>query len=366
MTLLLIYAGVALAISFLCSVAEAVLLTVTPSYIASLERSGLHSGPRLRHLKDNVDRPLAAILSLNTIAHTVGAVGVGAQAAIVFGNRYVGLASAVLTVFILILSEIIPKTLGAVYWRALAPAMSVGVRLLMIVLLPLVWLSEAITRLIASKAYASPFRREELAAMVELGAQEGELEVKESRILQNLMRFRTLRVTDIMTPRTVVLCFQEDMSIQDVLSENTDIPFSRIPIYGENQDDVTGFVLRNDILLAESRGRHDAKLHEFRRELRAIPDTGILSSLFDILLHQREHIALAVNEYGGMEGVVTLEDVVETLLGMEIVDEADPAVDMRVLARKRWEEHARRHGLLGREGFEWPDSSGQSEDEPTE
>jgi CBS domain containing-hemolysin-like protein len=156
------------------------------------------------------------------------------------------------------------------------------------------------------------------------------------------------------------------MSIQDVLSENTDIPFSRIPIYGENQDDVTGFVLRNDILLAESRGRHDAKLHEFRRELRAIPDTGILSSLFDILLHQREHIALAVNEYGGMEGVVTLEDVVETLLGMEIVDEADPAVDMRVLARKRWEEHARRHGLLGREGFEWPDSSGQSEDEPTE
>jgi CBS domain containing-hemolysin-like protein len=349
MTLLIVYVLIALVFSFLCSIAEAVLLSTTPSFIVNLEKQGQPAGKLLRRLKEDVDRPLAAILSLNTIAHTVGAVGAGAQAAQVFGSAYIGIASAVLTLLILVLSEIIPKTLGATYWRALAPWVGRFVRTLVWVLYPLVLLSEQLTRLFSGKGKTKIFRREEFAALAELGAREGALEAKESRILKNLFRFPTLKIRDIMTPRTVVFALHEDLSIGEFLESYPQAQFSRIPIYANDRDDITGFVLKDDLVLAHARDQIETHLHEFKRPLDALPGTVDLSEFLEYLLNQRKHIVLVVDEYGGMEGIATLEDAVETLLGLEIVDESDKTVDMQALARAQWEERAKRLQLIPKE-----------------
>ncbi len=349
MTLLIIYALTALVFSFFCSIAEAVLLSTTHSFIASLEERGEPAGRVLRKLKDNMDRPLAAILSLNTTAHTVGAVGVGAQAAAVFGGVYIGIASAILTFLVLVLSEIIPKTLGTVYWRTLAPRVGRFVQTLIYLLYPLVLLSEQLTRLLSGKEKAEVFRKDELAALADLGAREGALEAKESRILKNLLRFHSLKVRDILTPRTVVFALQEDMTVDDFLKNHPQVPFSRIPVYGKNNDDITGFVLKDELVLAHAKDRHEARLNEFKRPLHALPGTVSLSDFLEFLLDHRKHIVLVVDEYGGMEGIATLEDAVETLLGLEIVDEADKTVDMQVLARAQWEKRAKRLHLIPEE-----------------
>jgi len=346
MLLLITYVLVALVFSFFCSVAEAVLLSVTSPYIASLEQKKKPSGKLLRLLKDDINRPLAAILTLNTIAHTVGAAGTGAQAAVVFGSESVGIASAILTLLILIFSEIIPKTLGATYWRQLAPLLVRPIRYLVWVLFPFVWLSQSFTGS-SNASTLKGFSREEFAAMADLGAQEGQLAVKESRILKNLFRFRSSKIKNIITPRTVVFALQENITIAEFFEQqHHQTPFSRIPIYNTDRDDINGFVLKDDILLAQARDMHDSKLHEFKREIKAVSSSNSLSELFEFLLNRREHILLVVDEYGGMEGIVTLEDVVETLLGLEIVDEADKTVDMQALARTLWEKRARRIGLL--------------------
>ncbi|RLC10840.1 MAG: hemolysin [Deltaproteobacteria bacterium] len=348
MLLLIIYVSVALLFSFFCSIAEAVLLSVTSPYIASLEQKGKRSGKLLHGLKDDINRPLAAILTLNTIAHTVGAVGAGAQAAAVFGNEAVGMASAILTLLILIFSEIIPKTLGANYWRQLAPVLVRPIRYLVLLLYPFVLLSQMLT----SSSNASGlkgFSREEFTAMADIGAQEGQLAVKESRILKNLFRLRSSKIKNIMTPRIVVFALQENLTIAEFFEQHHQTPFSRIPIYNNDRDDITGFVLKDDIILAQARDMQNSQLHKFRRDIKAVPSTNTVSELFEYLLDSREHIVLVVDEYGGMEGIVTLEDVVETLLGLEIVDEADKTVDMQALARALWEKRARRIGLLSDE-----------------
>ena len=346
MWLLMIFVLVALGFSFLCSIAEAVLLSTTPSYISLLEQKGKRSGKLLRTLNEDLGRPLAAILSLNTIAHTVGAAGVGAQSTVVFESLNIGVVSAILTFLILVFSEIIPKTLGVTYWRALAPILAEGVMILIWLMFPLVFLSEKLTNLF-SKGYRSDvFSREEFAAMARLGAKEGKLGVRESHIVMNLFRFPSLRVKDILTPRTVLFALQDDMTIDQVMEANPEIAFSRIPIYRHNPDDVVGFVLKSDILLAKAKDQHDTRLHELKREIRSIPDLASLSSLFDILLQEREHLLLVVDEYGGLQGVVTLEDLFETLLGLEIVDEADTTTDMREFARTQWQKRARRLGLF--------------------
>ena len=346
MLLLVTYVMIALLFSFLCSIAEAVLLTVTRPYIATLIQKGKPTGTLLRQLKEDVNRPLAAILSLNTIAHTAGAAGAGAQAAIVFGNAYVGIASAILTILILVFSEIIPKTLGALYWRQLAPIIARSIKFLIWILYPFVLLSEKLTKGLSSKTPIIGFSREEFAAMADLGAKEGQLEVKESRVLKNLFRFRSSSIKNIMTPRTVVFALQEDTSIDDFFEQHPNAPFSRIPIYGERLDNITGFVLKSDLFLARAKKMHDSKLKEYKRELKAVPESNTIFELFEFLLDNREHIVLVVDEYGGMEGVVTLEDVIETLLGLEIVDEADKTVDMQVLARALWEKRAKAMGLI--------------------
>lgn len=346
MGLLIFYILLALGFSFLCSIMEAALLSVTPSYVARLVRDGNPVGPRLKAMKADIDQPLAAILTLNTIAHTVGAAGAGAQAAVVFGDAYLGLASGVLTLLILVFSEIIPKTLGAIYWRSLTPTV---VRLLgptMFILKPFVWMSQMITKVLARDKKASVFSREEFSAMADLGREAGIFAKDESRMLKNLLRLRQVRAKDIMTPRTVVTLLPESESIATTLETRMPLTFSRYPIFGENRDDITGLVLKTDLLLHAAQNDAEATLKDIHRDIFAVPDTLPIPELLEQLLDRGEHLALVVDEYGGTAGVVTLEDIFETVLGLEIVDEADTVADMQVLAREQWVRRAKRLGIV--------------------
>jgi len=340
--LLITYILLALVFSFLCSIAEAVLLSITPSYIAGLQDKNPKLAALLKRLKqDNVDQSLAAILTLNTIAHTVGAIGSGSKATAVFGSAWFGLFSAVMTLMILFLSEIIPKTIGAVYWRGLAGLTARFVRTLILVLYPLIWVSEALTRLIARGKAVHVFSREEFVAMAGIGESAGKIDPSESRIIRNLFRLGSLTAGDIMTPRTVISGLPQDMTVTEALDANPPVTFSRLPLYQKDIDDVTGFILRDDLLLTKAQDRGNVKLETLKREIKTVPGNMPLSNLLEFLLDQRQHIALAVDEYGGTKGLVTTEDVVETLLGMEIVDEMDRVEDMQALARRQWEKRAK-------------------------
>lgn len=345
MTLLVVYVLVALIFSFLYSIAEAVLLSVGPAYVSVLEKAGRPAGVLLRELKEDVGKPLAAILTLNTIAHTVGAAGAGAQAAVVFGSAWVGLASAVLTLLILVLSEIIPNTLGARHWRRLAPATAWGLQWLVRLMWPFVRLSDWITRWLGGGEPPLAVSRRELAALAEIGGRQGQLRQDEARIVRNLLRLRETRVESAMTPRTVVFSLPEGTTVAGWFDAHADSGFSRIPIYSGEPEQVTGFVMRTDLLLARAQDRGDEPLATFRRELEALPESLPLVRAFRQLVQARAHIMLVVDEYGGMEGILTLEDVLETMLGLEIVDEADAAVDMQAVARELWRRRARHRGL---------------------
>ncbi len=345
MTLLLVYMALALGVSFLCSVMEAVLLSVSPSFVARQEQEGHRLGARLRKFKDNVDQPLAAILSLNTIAHTVGAAGAGAQAAAVFGDAYLGVISAILTFLILVVSEIIPKTLGAAYWRQLTPWVVQALGVTIWTMYPLVKLADSLTRWLTKGKVKAKVHRDEFIALAELGAKEGVFHKYESRILNNLFCFREVRTRDIMTPRTVLFALSENLAVDETLSLHTHIPFSRIPVYGENLDKVTGFVLKTEILQA-GQEKGATLLSEMCRELVVVPEGLPLHKLFKQLMDEKAHIALVVDEHGGTEGVVTLEDFIETLLGLEIVDEVDTVEDMQAMAREQWRKRALELGLV--------------------
>lgn len=345
MLLLITYILIALIFSFLCSIAEAVLLSVTSAHIALLEKQGKKAGIVLNTLKADINKPLAAILTLNTIAHTVGAAGAGAQAAKVFGSAYVGIASAILTLLILIFSEIIPKTLGAHYWRQLAPLTGYSLKGLVWLLYPFVKLSELLTRGLTHGPTLSGFSRQEFAAMAELSVQEGQLAELESTILKNLLRLRKTPIADAMTPRTVVFSLSEDLKVDEFFHKHDRVRFSRIPIYAASRDEVTGFVLRSDLLLAQARGNFDNPLKTYGRPLPALLSTMSLAQAFDEFIRRRAHIMLVVDEYGGLKGLLTLEDVIETLLGLEIVDEGDQAVDMQQLARRLWKKRAKEMDL---------------------
>lgn len=346
MTLLIIYVLLALGVSFLCSIAEAVLLSVTGAHASVLERDGKPSGALLHKLKSEIDRPLAAILTLNTVAHTVGAAGAGAQATVVFGSSALGIFSAILTFLILVFSEIIPKTLGAHYWRPLAPATAYSLKYLIILLQPFIKLSEAITRLLTrSGPHYAGFDRSEFTAMAELSSREGHLDDRESDILKNLMKLRLTLIKEVMTPRVVLFSAEQSQSAREFLDAHRQVPFSRIPIYEEDPDQINGIVLLNDLLLAQARGEGDKPLKAFHRRIPALLDTMSLNDALEEFLREHTHIILVVTEYGSVVGVVTLEDVLETLLGLEIVDEKDKTRDMQELARRHWRRQARRLGL---------------------
>jgi len=346
---LLFYITVALGFSFLCSMWEAGLLSSSPSYVETLANEGSGAGQTMKALKDNVDRPISAILTLNTVAHTVGAAGAGAQAAAVFGNQWFGLISAVLTLLILVFSEIIPKTLGAVYWKQLLPFNAISIRLLVIVFTPVVWAFQKLTNVIAHGEDANVVTRSELETMAELSSTSGSIAESEHNILKNLLRLDEVQVNTIMTPRPIILAIQESTTVGEVMRMTSKIPYSRIPIYAENADDIRAFVLRYDILTAAAKDEHHRPISDFRREIVSVPETMSVATVMTELLNRKQHIALVFDEYGGTAGIITMEDAVESLLGAEITDESDIVEDLRALAQQRFERQKAVLGLVTEE-----------------
>ncbi len=344
MQLLLFYLFIALGFSFLCSLLESVLLSITPGFLGAYEKKSPKTGRLLRKLKKDIDRPLGAILSLNTIAHTIGAAGVGAQSLVVFGSGYVAVTSAVLTLLILIFTEIIPKTYGALYWRKLAPYTARILQIMIVLLYPLILMSTLLTRLISGGRKHSRFSREEFQAIADIGYKEGQLREQESRIIKNLFLLRRLRADDIMTPRTVMFSLPAATTVGEAV-EIREVRFSRIPIFDENPDHVIGFVMKGDIYLEASRGNHSNALVSLRRDLPVVPETVELIHVFERFLSQRQQAALVVDEHGAVAGILTMEDIIETILGMEIMDETDTVADMRALARQQWLKRAQALGI---------------------
>lgn len=345
MFLLITYLCIAIFVSFLCSILEAVLLSITPSYVQSLKLSGDPRGIRLEKLKKNIDSPLAAILSFNTIAHTVGAAGVGAQAAKVFGDASLGIVSAILTLLILVFSEIIPKTIGARYWRRLT---GISARILIVLIwmmYPLVILSKGIAKLINRNQKMATISRAEVSAMADIGEQEGVFMRLESKMIKNLIRFRYVTVEDIMTPSTVIISAEENQTVQIFLEDPEYSKFSRIPVYREKEDNITGYVHRYDALAKLAKDQHGMRLSEMKRKVPMIDRKANLPVALDKLSEHREHMALVTDNYGAITGLVTMEDIIETVLGVEIMDEFDSIEDMQKYARAQWRERARKLGL---------------------
>lgn len=351
LTLLLLFFAVSIVFSFLCSMWEAVLLSITPTYAEVEYQKGTALGVKLRSFKSDVDRPLAAILTLNTIAHTVGAIGVGAQATKLWEqtNPLVTqlLVPVVMTIAILVLSEIIPKTLGAVYWKKLVPFTVRCLTFIMMVLAPLIWVSQRLTKTLKRDAEGSVLSRSDFLAMTRLGAREGVFEQNESEIIANLLRFERVTAEAVMTPRTVLVMAPEEQTIAAFRDEHPELSFSRIPLFQEDSKEfITGFFLKSDLLEAVIAGDGEAPLATLRRDIPIVAETLPLPDLFSKLLAGRHHIAVAVDEFGGVAGVVTMEDVIETLLGLEIIDETDDAEDMQSQARLQWQKRARDRGLV--------------------
>lgn len=339
MGLLLLYLFTALGISFLCSILEAVLLSTPMSFISMKETEGARGAARLKAYKTDIDKPISAILSLNTIAHTVGAAGVGAQSEKLFGNEYFAITSAILTLLILVLSEIIPKTIGANYWRQLALPGTRIIHTLVILTYPLVLFSELITRLFSNGNQQLSVSREEVSAMVTVGAEEGVFEKKENRMIQNLLKLDDITARDIMTPSSVVEMAEESTTLGEFYKNPAYRTYSRFPVYNEENDDfIKGYVLRQTILEKLSEDKFNLRLSDIMRPVLTFQESEPVSDIWEKLLAKKEHISIIIDEYGCFRGIVTMEDVIETMLGTEIVDEKDTVTDMQELAREKWEE----------------------------
>ena len=351
MALLLFYLFLALIISFLCSIAEAVLLSTPLSYAISKKEMGNAAASTFIKLKEDVDKSLSAILTLNTAAHTIGAAGVGAQATIVFGEAYFGIVSAILTLLILVITEIIPKTLGANYNKDLMNFTAYLIKGMLFITYPFVIVSAYLTRMLSKKNADITISREEISALANIGTEEGIFGDKENKIIQNLIKLKNIRISEIMTPRIVVVVANEEMTLQEFLKNKDFLHFSRIPIYSGNRDNITGYVFRELVFEKLAEDQFDLKLMDIRREILNFPDSTTLFRAWEDMLHRKEHIALVSDEYGGMDGIATLEDIIETLLGFEIVDEKDKVEDMQKYAMERWKSKQKKYELL-REGME--------------
>ncbi len=346
MTLLIFFLLLALSISFLCSVLEAVILTATIPYIEQLKQQGknIKNVERLKQYKENIDRPLASILSLNTIAHTIGASGVGAQATQVFGEVYFGIVSIILTLLILICSEIIPKSIGAKYWRSLVIPTAKVLPFFIFSMYPFVIISESITKMF-SKNKKQNFSREEISAIANMGTREGIFAEIENKILQNILRLNNIKVNDVMTPRTVIVAAQQNKSLAEFLSNKDFLHYSRIPIYENSPDDIDGYVLRYDLIENGTKNANRKLIKDFKRKIVYTYQYSNLLKTWDLLLKNKEQLALVISEYGGVEGIITMEDIVETILGLEITDERDANADMQKIARERWKQRQAKYKL---------------------
>jgi CBS domain containing-hemolysin-like protein len=346
MVLLFVYLSLALIVSFTCSVMEAVLLTTPLTFATLKEEEGAKSAKLFSRLKQNIDRPITAILTLNTIAHTIGAAGVGAQATIVFGDAYFGIVSVILTLLILVFSEIIPKSIGARYARELSLISGEIIRVMMIITYPFVLFSGIVTRIFAKKGGDQTFSREELSAMASIGRTEGVFEEKEQKIIQNLVRLKSVNVSEIMTPRVVVTAADENMSLRDFLKNKEFLYYSRIPVFAGYLENITGYVFREQVFEKLAENQNNLKLRDLRRDIVVFYKSKPLFNVWETLLDKKEQIAIIVDEYGGIDGIVTMEDIVETLLGFEIVDEKDKIADMQQYARERWKKRKQKYDLL--------------------
>jgi len=337
------YIILALGVSFLCSIWEAAMLSTPVSHIELLVEERRQAGVIMQGLRQNVEHPISAILTLNTIAHTVGAAGAGAEATAIFGSQFQGIIFAVLTLLILVFSEIIPKTLGAVYAKPLTPFTAHSLRILLFIFKPAVFAFEFFTRAMRPSEEPPTVTRSELQVMARISAEEGGIQERENRVVANLLQLADVQVEAIMTPRTVVLMFQEEQTVAEIMQGYTFLPFSRIPLYGESADDVKGYALRHEIYRRAAADEHGVRMREIARTLEVVPETNSVAQVLDEFIAKQDHIFLVIDEYGGTAGLITLEDTVETLLGIEILDESDRVADLQELARRRYRSQV---GLL--------------------
>lgn len=339
MTLLIATFALTLLVSFTCSLLESAFLSTTSAYIAVLVRDRKRSGILLEHLKENVNRPLASILTLNTIANTFGSAAVAYEAQSLYGNDAVTIFTVMLTFMILFFSEIIPKSLGATFWRQLAPFTGYLLQGLVLALYPIVYCTEFVTKLFRNKNGDEPeLSREEILMTAEIGAEEGSIKSKESNIIKNLLMLDKIFVYDIMTPRSVVFALADDYTVDEVFEKYKPLRFSRIPVYHETLDNIIGMTFRYKIHDAQSNDLHDKKISEITVPITSLPERMTVQQALDFFIKDKEHIALAVDDYGIVTGIVTLEDAIETLLGVEIVDELDSVPDMRKYALEQWQQ----------------------------
>lgn len=343
MTLILLYLFGALGVSFLCSVLEAVLLSTPVSFISMKESQGVKAAPLLMKYKTNIDRPVAAILTLNTVAHTIGAAGVGSESVKVFGEAYFGIISAILTLLILVLSEIIPKTIGASYWRTLAMPSAKIIKALIVIAYPLVWLSELLTRCVSPKIQPLTVSREEVAAMVSVGTDEGVIEDAENKVIQSFLKLSNVKAEDIMTPYVVVSSVSTGTTMKEFYDNKALAPFSRIPVFETGREFIIGYVRRANVLEMLTQDKFTMQLKDIVRPILFFMEDAKVSDIWQRMLQEKEHISVITDEYGCMRGIVTMEDVIETMLGVEIMDECDTTENLQAMARKKFTPETAHH-----------------------
>jgi len=350
MSLLIFYGIISIFFSFLCSILEAVLLSVTPTFVNIKKAEGKAYARSLENLKKDVDRPLIAILTLNTVAHTVGAILVGAQAKSVFNDEgnAVFIVSALMTVLILVASEIIPKTIGATYWKQLAGISTTVLNGLIFFFTwtGVIWILRLFTKLFGKGQHGSVLSREDFQAMTQIAEDEGLFHESESKVIKNMLAFKDVMAKDIMTPRTVMKLADESTTVESFFNDNQNLRFSRIPVFKDSADNITGLVLKDDVYKEMAHDNNLKKLLEIKRDIIVINRNIPIPQLLDLLVENKNHMALVVDEYGSVSGLVTMEDVIETLLGIEIMDESDNVADLQLLARKSWESRAKRLGII--------------------
>ncbi len=352
MGLLITFAVVSIFFSFLCSILEAALLSITPSYIKIKKKEGKQYANILARLKQDIDKPLIAILTINTIAHTVGAILVGVQAEKTFGDggNAVGIVSGIMTLAILVLSEIIPKTIGATYWQSLGnfTAKTLNIMIFPLKYTGILWLMMLTTKLIGKSAHVSSMSREEFAAITDAAEEEGVFEESETTVIKNLLVFKSVEAKDVMTPFSVAITADESMSLKEFYENHRNLKFSRIPVFKGKSTNISGFILKDDVLEEVIDEKGHQSLSDIKRDILVTNNNTPIPELFEIFVQKRAHISMIVDEYGNVTGIVTMEDIIETLLGLEIMDESDSVEDMQMLARKNWERRAKRLGLIQR------------------
>ncbi len=350
MSLLIFYGVISIFFSFLCSILEAVLLSVTPTFINIKKAEGKGFALSLEALKKDVDKPLIAILTLNTVAHTVGAIMVGAEAKKLFNDDGNGvfIVSAIMTIFILVASEIIPKTIGATYWKQLAKLSTVVLNGLIFFFTwtGIIWVLRLFTKLFGKGAHGSVLSREDFHTMTQIAEDEGLFHESEGKVIKNMLAFKDVQAKDIMTPRTVMKVADEMTTVESFFNDNQNLRFSRIPIFKDDLDNITGLVLKDDVLKEVANKNNNKTLADIKRTILVTSRNLPIPQLLDQLVENKNHMALVVDEYGSVSGLVTMEDVIETLLGIEIMDESDNVADLQMLARKSWEARAKRLGII--------------------